>query len=95
MTIIIIASLTKHGSIVLVRKNKILPPNYEIGETMEDAYVPVPHVQSRRYPCIVMYLGIVAPPDKKEQFDGKIMLKHVSEYEKVKQLSHTQQFVDD
>ena len=80
----------------LRKKYKILPPNYAIGETMADAYVPIPRVRSRRNPCKVMYLGIVAPPNREHKFDGKILLKRVSTMEKAKQNSHsTKRFSDD
>ena len=63
---------------------------------MKDAYVPVPRVRSRRNPCKVMFLGIVAPPDKKRNFDGKIMLKRVSKFKRQEKNSHSsKQFSDD
>ena len=73
----------------LRKKYKVLPPNYEIGETMKDAYVPLPRVRSRRFPCKVMYLGIVAPPYPQHKFDGKIYLKRVSKFVPQQQNSHS------
>ena len=63
---------------------------------MKDAYVPLPQVCSRRHPCKVMYLGIVAPPDKKHNFDGKIFFKRVSKFVPQQQMSHSSNtFSDD
>ena len=56
---------------------------------MKDAYVPLPRVRSRRHPCKVMYLGIVAPPDKKHNFDGKVYFKRVSKFVPQAQTSHS------
>ena len=73
----------------LRKKYKILPPNYKIGETMKDAYVPLPRVRSRRHPCKVMYLGIVSPPHPNHNFDGKVFFKRVSKFVPQKQQSHS------
>ena len=75
--------------LTLRKKYKVLPPNYEIGETMKDAYVPLPRVWSRRHPCKVMYLGMVSPPHPRNNFDGKIYFKRVSKFIPQKQQSHS------
>ncbi len=71
------------------KKYIILPLNYDINETMEDAYVAIPRVQSRHNPCKVMFMGIVvAPPNIDKKFDGKIYMKHVNDYVKQQTTSH-------
>ena len=39
-------------------------------------------------PCKVIYLGIVAPPNKEYDFDGQNFPKHVSNFIPQKQNSH-------
>ena len=66
-------------------------------ESAEDAFVSKPKARSRRFPCKVMYMGVVCPPirDANDQvlFDGKVMLKRVSTQVHQKQQSYNQRFV--
>jgi hypothetical protein len=41
-----------------------------------------------------MFMGLVAPPIKEENFDGKILLKQVSKSIKTNRVSYNQQFSD-
>ena len=77
------------------KKFKYLPPNVQIGETEEDADVPIPRVRTRRKPCKVMYLACAGEPNKENGFDGKVLMERVSKYEKAKATSHTQRFSSD
>jgi hypothetical protein len=54
-------------------KIKFLPPS--IHEEPEEAHCYAPKVRSRRFPCKVMFMRIIAPPIKEQNFDGKILLK--------------------
>jgi hypothetical protein len=63
-------------------------------EQPEDAHCHAPKVRSRRFPCKVMYMGIVGPPDTKENFDGKILIKRVSNTVKTGRKSYNQNFSD-
>ena len=78
------------------KKMKILPQ--ADFETPEDAYIPKPKLRSRRFPCKVMFMGLVCPPVKeagtdKLLSDGKIMLKRISEQALQKRGSYNQNFV--
>ena len=62
---------------------KILPR--ALFETLKDAFYIAPKVRSRRHPCKVMFLGLIAPPITIEKetgetvvvCDGKLMMKRV------------------
>jgi hypothetical protein len=71
---------------------KILPPGP--GESVEDAFVRHPKEHSRRFPIKAMFMGVVAPPNLDEDFDGTIMLERISKFKTTKQRSYSQRFVD-
>ena len=82
------------------KKMKILPQ--ADFESPEDAFIPKPKLRSRRYPCKVMFMGLICPPiklkengieTKKYLADGKILLKRVSEQVLQKRASYHQNFV--
>ena len=75
------------------RRYKILPPGP--GETLQDAFVRMPKCPSRRFPTKVMFLGVVAPPDEANNFDGKIHLRRVCEKVARSRQSHSRAFSDD
>jgi len=54
-----------------------------------------PKIRSRRYPCKVMYLGVVARPNADKGFNGRIMLKRVAREEEVKKRSRNHNFSPD
>ena len=60
-------------------------------ETVSDAHVEPKKVRSRRHPCKIMYMGIVAPPIK-DKFNGKILMKRVAETCSSKSQSYHQNF---
>ena len=67
-------------------------------ESDDDAFIPKPKLRSRRYPCKVMFMGLVCPPIKKAETgevlaDGKILLKRVSEQVQQKRSSYHQHFI--
>ena len=68
-------------------------------ESPKDAYIPKPKLRSCRYPCKVMFMGLVCPPvtskEGKILTNGKIMLKCVSEEMYQKRASYNQNFVSD
>ena len=86
-------------------KMKILPK--ADWESDEEAKLTVPKVHSRRHTTKVMLLGIIGPPvyhkneidpvskKKKVLFDGKIMIKRVSERVKLSRMVTNQVFVED
>ena len=51
-------------------------------------------MRSRRFPTKVMFLGVVAPPDIGNNFDGKIFLKRVSSNSISKRVSYNQHLHD-
>ena len=57
------------------KKMKVLPP--ATFESVKDSFVTSPKTRSRRFPCKVMYMGIVCPPVEGLS-DGKVMMKRVS-----------------
>ena len=60
-------------------------------ETLEESFIVLKKVRSRRFPCKVMYMGIVAPPiDGKT--NGKIMMRRVCRHKKTKSESFNQNF---
>ena len=64
----------------------------------EESFISKPNkARSRRFPCEVMFIGIVCPPvrDDNERVvsDRKIMLKRVSKQVEQKQQSYNQRFV--
>ena len=65
------------------KKLKILPP--ADFEDPEEVAIKQPKTRNRRFPCKVMYMGVVAPPSIKHYFDGKILLKRISR-EKVQKI---------
>ena len=67
-------------------------------KTAEDAFIPKPKLQSRRYLCKVLFMGLICPPVKDKNngnmlSDGKIMLKHVSEELQQQKSLYNQNFV--
>jgi hypothetical protein len=74
-------------------KYKFLPPGP--GETIEDAFVKPPKEHSRRFPLKVMFMGVVAPPNEENEFDGKIFLKRISRKEVVKKITYCKNFHED
>ena len=71
-------------------------------EEAKDAFIDIPRVRSRRFPCKVMFMGLVCPPiiveekltgEKNELVDGKVLLKRVSKEVIQKQQSYNQHFV--
>ena len=64
-------------------------------EKDSDAHLPSPSVRSRRYVTKVMFMGIIARPNRKENFDGKIFLKRVSRDKIAQRKSEHQKFVPD
>ena len=61
-------------------------------ESEEDAFMPKPKLRSRRFPCKVMFMGVICPPVEGKT-DGKILLKRVSERVQTKRQSYHQHFV--
>ena len=55
------------------KKMKIIPK--AAFESQKDTFVDSPKVRSRRFPCKVMFLGVVCPPDKNHNIDGKVYLR--------------------
>ena len=78
------------------KKFKILPK--APWEELKDAFFIAPKVRSRRHPCKVMFLSVVAPPiidkDGNVEFDGKILMKRVSKTAEQARLSTNQNFVE-
>ena len=72
------------------KKMKLLPR--ASFETEEDAFIPKPKLRSRRFPCKVMFMGVICPPVKGKT-DGKILLKRVSQRIKSQRQSYHQHFV--
>ena len=64
----------------------------DIGKTSEDSCVPIPRVKSWRHLFKVMYLGVIACPDEKNNIDGKILIKRAITTPRVQQNSHSQRF---
>ena len=58
-------------------------------ESEEDAFVPTPRVRNRRFPVKVMCMGLVGRPIE-NKFEGRIMIKRVSEPYKSKRHSFNQ-----
>ena len=72
------------------KKMKILPR--ASFETEEESFIAKPKLRSRRFPCKVMFLGVICPPvDGKT--NGRILLKRVSQKVKSKRQSYNQNFV--
>jgi hypothetical protein len=71
-------------------KNKIIPKT--IYETEEDAKFNSPKIRSRRFATKVMFMGVVSPPNRRYNHDGKIFLHRISEHSELKRLSHNQKF---
>ena len=71
------------------RRIKHLPKGQH--EEVEPTYV-LPKIRSRRYPVKVMFLGVVACPNRDHNFDGRVFLKRVSKVEIVQRISRNQQF---
>ena len=69
---------------------KVLPP--ATFESVKDSFVTSPKTRSRRFPCKVMYMGIVGPPVEGLS-DGKVMMKRVSRLVTTKKQSYNQHFV--
>ena len=74
------------------KKMKILPQ--ADFETDDQAFIPKPKLQSRRFPCKVMFMGLVCPPVKNKT-NGKILLKRVSEQKVQKRSSYNKNFVSE
>ena len=66
------------------KKLKILPP--AAWEDPQEVEVLFPKIRNRRFPCKVMYLGVIAPPAPEYNFEGKIMLKRISK-DRVQQIN--------
>ena len=69
-------------------KVKFLPAN-----RLEDAakvFQSQPKTHSRRFPTKVMMMGVISKPYPEHNFDGKIMLKRVSQWFKTKRVSYSQ-----
>ena len=74
------------------KKIKFLPAH-----RLEDAvkvFQSQPKTRSRRFPTKVMMMGIVSKPYPEKKFDGKILLKRVSEWVETKRISHSQKISD-
>ena len=74
------------------KRRKCLPAGP--GETHDDVFVPARKIRSRRFVEKVMFMGVVAPPDLENRFDGKIFMKRVSKQVKSKRLSYHTKFSD-
>ena len=74
------------------KKLKILPP--APFENPEDVRVTNPKVRSRRHPCKIMFMGIVAPPEPAHDFDGKIMLRRICKWKQQAKWSYHSKFSD-
>ena len=72
------------------KKMKLLPK--ASFESEEDAFIPKPKLRSRRFPCKVMFMGVICPPVEGKT-DGKVLLKRVSERVTTKRQSYHQHFV--
>ena len=81
------------------RKLKLLPLSEEEDKDPNLAMIMAsensPKIRSRRYPCKVMYLGVVARPNADKGFNGRIMIKRVAREEEVKKRSRNQNFSPD
>ena len=75
------------------RKIKYLPKGPH--EREEDVDTSHPKIISRRFPVKAMFLGVVARPQVRNNFNGKILLERISQQEKVKRNSTNQNFSDD
>ena len=75
------------------KKIKILP-RAEF-ENEEDAFMSMPKLRNRRHALKVMFLSIIAKPELKHGFDGKILLKRVSEIIPSAKTSYNQKFSDE
>ena len=73
------------------KKMKIIPK--AAFESQKDAFVDSPKVRSHRFPCKVMFLGGVCPPDKNHNIDGKVYLRWVSKEMIQKKQLYNQNFV--
>ena len=71
------------------KKEKHLPP--ADFESLSDSFIILKKVRSRRFPCKVMYMGIVGVPIKGKT-NGKIMMKRVCKLKKTKAESFNQNF---
>eukprot|EP00957_Ditylum_brightwellii_P171654 13068309-Ditylum_brightwellii.AAC.2 len=54
-------------------ENQVLPPGQ--GEETGSVNKKHPKIIRRRHPVKVMYMGVVAPPTRNKDFDGKIFFK--------------------
>lgn len=72
------------------KKMKILPR--APFESEEAAFIVKPKLRSRRFPCKVMFMGVVCPPVEGHT-DGKNLLKRVSKSSYLKRQSYNQNFV--
>ena len=73
------------------KKLKILPQ--AAFESTKDAYNEMPKTRSRRFPCKVMFLGVVCPPIPTKNVNGKVFLKRVSKEKILTQQTYNQHFV--
>ena len=71
------------------KKEKHLPQAYF--ETLTESFIVLKKVRSRRFPCKVMYMGIVGVPIKGKT-NGKIMMRRVCKIHQTKQESYNQNF---
>lgn len=74
------------------KKLKILPP--APWEDADEVAVAHPKIRNRRFPCKVMYMGIVAPPELEYEFKGKIYLKRISKPRKQQKPSYNKRYTD-
>jgi hypothetical protein len=69
-------------------KNKIITKT--IYKTKKDAKFNSPKNCSCHFATKVMFMGVVSPPTRIHNHDGKIYLDQISEHSELKQLSHNQ-----
>jgi len=74
---------------------KSLDTPLQSGEIEGADFIPQPKVRSRRFPIKCMFLGSIDRPRPKYGFDGKILLKRISEKWKVTRETSNQKFSDD
>ena len=72
------------------RKLKYLP----LGPHEEEGTVTLRRskIFSRRFPCKVMFMGAVAPPNPEHDFDGRIFLQRVAVEKEYARQTYTQRF---
>ena len=72
------------------RKVKVLPRAQF--ESVKQSFVKNKKVRTRRHPCKVMFMAVVAPPIEEQNFSGIIYFRRVGNVREQKRESHNQNF---